>query len=808
MKYYQILYNSSQSSKDGGVGFGIRAMSEDLPQEYIAPITELKIFSDYESGNCPAPRSGELFNEPQKILAMPMNYSYFMLDIAESKTIYILKRCIPLGFDYGYYSSGKATRLGNYSIHLFIFEQKPDSMVFDLMYELPSTNSAYFRPKERVPNPECDELKDLMVGKMSPLEATSNLVVNTTYSEPICEAAYNVLFNYVEVLKQGKKSLVVKIIDSQKSVVIGDFYRLLGAYAPQITFIAGVYSQSINTNINISFVNEYNPESITEESEAYIYCDSAVAPNSEEYKIYYPQLIESANRNDKVAMLKITAWLLSGDYKLVAGKKPQTSSGFFNYCHNQELFTIKELLNTELIDTIAGRTPKQDKLLKNRFVEGLKRAIVDENNKALCEIMKSLHYAKRKSVDITSILSDCRQMCCDYILEGASQVVIIYENVGREIFELFVVQESFIAKENYIGSAELRPKIKDLYRYFVAKPSASLGLLISKLVNNIEAKLLTEILRDANPNIVDRANTYTKFIDQNPEFVTKLWKLVMADNGAASEIDVYKEFEKHRSNDKFAPLLYHQLQNGSYQASSIISFNRQLMELNSAYRGIVLGGESKNRVYTNIFSRLLNEITQKNGVDISNLIKESIIPYREIYAGANWSSLYSLLNGEYNNLPKQFDLAKQIKDKSYLIVIAYKYLDSEMSRSTIADIISSLNGAGCFDAKEYMMYVAKYDTKKQTYCIGEYCMLKKLSFSSAQTLLERLTFYTSIEVLSKYYTREYESMLKKQKVVGFFKNLFNFSKSDKVDSVERNSRESSSRSNGRNSKNIKSKKRK
>ena len=132
MKCYEVLYNSSQTSRSGATGLGIRAQSEQIPDKYL----ELaQIDKKYHKGNYRGIHTSELVKDTTKILDYPVNISYSKVSADNGKTLYVLRRCIALEFDYAYYISGQATRPGNYMEHTLIFDEKPDASIFDLIYE-------------------------------------------------------------------------------------------------------------------------------------------------------------------------------------------------------------------------------------------------------------------------------------------------------------------------------------------------------------------------------------------------------------------------------------------------------------------------------------------------------------------------------------------------------------------------------------------------------------------------------------------------------------------------------------------------
>ncbi|MFI3296779.1 MAG: hypothetical protein R3Y59_04010 [bacterium] len=783
MKYYQILYNSSQSQRDGGVGFGIRAVSDDLPEEYIAPIVAAKYFENYELGSYSSVGAKDLFENPSKILNYPLQYSYTTLKIAGGRSLYILKRCIPLGFDYAYYKSGEATRLGNYVVHLLIFEEKPHSGIFDLLYEQPAPNSAYFIPKQRVPDSSNDELKWLMLDKMPPLEATTNICVESMNQSSIDTLAYNIFFSYIEALKQ-RKALIVKIEDTNKNIVIADLYRLMGEYAPTVTFSSGVYSQNISSAINITFINEYYSYPLPSQNPTFMVCDAKELPTTNEYVKYNQQLSAAVNNGDNSLLHKISKWLLSEDYLIVKDCDEKTSLSFFNYSQDPDKFTVEDACDINIIKLIANKSSNQDALLlNNRLAELLLNKISDDNIIDVCNIMNLINEVKQLGVNIDVIINKCKQKCCDYILAAPSQMILIYEKTNKESFDLFVVKESFVICVDFIEDMDLIPHIKTVWKYFFTDSSKAIDKLLSSLLLKVECNDLTSILKDANSNAQERISLYVKAINKAPNYINELWDLVIADLGNSVKIDIFKVFVEHYDNPSFAKVFYFAFKNTSIiKAEDVLSVSNRLMLGNPAYKQMLIDEEKKNKLYPRIFDSLLGEVSKKRSNDLIKLIEDTVLtPFANtIVETENWHILSDLLNGNYDKPERFYDISKKINDKCYFEQIAYLYLDSASSTSVIEKIVKDLIRLGIFKEDTYLnKHIVNYKNAKQTDCIGIYFRCKDMSFEDAYKFREdTLFFYEGEDVFLKYYEKEYNSYLRKQKVKGFFKNMFSSSKKE------------------------------
>lgn len=205
MKFQEILYNSSESSITGSVGFGVRAKTDGASEDVLKALNKSSFFlRKYSAGTFKVPAPKALLENPSAILDYPVNYAYRETKTEDGRTIYVFLRQIPIVFDYAFFIDGEATRPGNYGYDAIVFDQKPEPEAFEIFYDAPAPGARAFFPANRVLSKDNPELKSIMVGKPSPLPE-GELDVRTAANGPINPTALNIFFHYVEAMQSGKQ---------------------------------------------------------------------------------------------------------------------------------------------------------------------------------------------------------------------------------------------------------------------------------------------------------------------------------------------------------------------------------------------------------------------------------------------------------------------------------------------------------------------------------------------------------------------------------------------------------------------------
>ncbi len=787
MKCYEVLFNSSQCSRSGAAGFGIRSQSEGLSNEYIKAA---QIDRKYHKGNCKGVYASELVKDTTKILDYPVNISYSKAITESGKTLYILRRCIALEFDYAYYVSGQATRPGNYMEHTLIFDEKPDASIFDIIYEKPKAGSRHFRPVNRIPSPENEELKGYMLNKSADFKV-EDLTFETEWNEPVSDMAYNIFFSLIEARKE-KRALVVKIDDKVKNRVIADVCRLLGYYAPEITFTYS-YTDAIDTSkYNITYITQYYSAPALNQMPTFNICEASKSVQTDSADKYMKMLREAVQSNDKVSWNKIVKWLISGDYEFVANASQEASLSFYNYITTPESFTEYDLINDEVIGIIAKRhaNSAEHALIHTRIEEMLRSSLEQGSVKAFVEAAKLVSKFGKSGINLIPALNNVKEECCEYILKTPEQLVEIYTSLDESVFNSYVCPEMFHQKYTHIASKPLYPHLTKLYKYFFKDKLTAGSKILATLLNKVPASQIAGLLKDANPNAEQRKECYLSMIERNTSFVTQIWAVAENDLGNSITENLMKRFGNQHANEEFAPLFYYSLKYCSADSNSIISSSAMVLAQNDTYKQLVINGDKRDKCYYRLFDTILRNISSSNANAYLKLIeKDVILPLQNCIELRQWKYLHNLLNGDaWKNerlalyLKYIYSVANRINFKEKFKEVAYERIKREErdNENLFKEILEDLHKREELNVKELLALIS--GSKKSKFIALLSCCFKEMEtpFNEAMAIVKSLhSEEVEKSVMGKCYESKYRSHCRKEKIKAFFKKLFSRSMDEK-----------------------------
>ena len=152
MKYFHVIYNSSEKGIDGGRGFCFRTYTQDTPSAYLNALQENELLG-YAQGNCESVMPQTLKSDPESIQSYPSSYFFRELVAEGGKHIYALGRTIPVGFDYTFYMKYIPGRMGNYVVDCYLFECRRPMSSRSYTRTLPRDRTASCRRILRRRNP-------------------------------------------------------------------------------------------------------------------------------------------------------------------------------------------------------------------------------------------------------------------------------------------------------------------------------------------------------------------------------------------------------------------------------------------------------------------------------------------------------------------------------------------------------------------------------------------------------------------------------------------------------------------------------
>ncbi len=780
MKYYEILYNSSQSMRSGGVGFGVRAQSEGLPQEYLEVASP---GSPYQKGKFKAPFASELITDTSKILSYPVLFSYEQVETPSGRRLYLLRRNVALEFDYAYYETGKATRPGNYAEHTLIFDERPDASIFQILYEQPAEGSLAFRPVNRIPSPENEELRGYMLGRSEDFKVEDRLVA-TRYNAPIREEAFNILFHLVEARKLNRK-LVVLLAEEGKSIIMGDLCRLARRFAVDISFSCA-YTQNFDPKrFEITYITEHNTAPEITETGGYIVRKATERSKSEAYEKYCEMLKQAALTGDEATLEKVVSWLLSGDYTFVEGTSAEVSLGFFNYCTSPELFGVEQLNHLDLMEVVARREQgsKEHALIHTRIEELVRAALSTQEIPQLASALLLVDQLKRAGIEIEPARALLGEECSLWMSALPERLATLYKALPLEIFDLWIRREHLYTKRSYLLEDVMQDKLKSLYRYFYVRVDEALGDLLAQLLYKLEPQRLAELLQDANPDAMQRQRCYMGAIAQNVDHVKRLWEVAVADLGDGMRVDLFEYFAPHFADERFAELFYYGFRNRQQQPLQLIQTAARLVACNAAFKELLLEGERRMSIYRLLFAEVAPMVRRSEASELLMRIDRDMIkPLNSPTASFlyEWIYLYHLLAGTWMQLPKTepdalYEVALKVGDSSYLREVTKQRLveTSEAQSIQLRTLLHELENRALLDETLLAELLPGFATEKQHRLLELFFELRKTPFKEALALTEQYNYVVDVErVLETLYEKEYKSLCRNRKIKGFFSGLF------------------------------------
>ena len=443
MKYYHIVYTSSQKGLNGSNGFGIRTATENTPREYLDAV--IKGVADNKFANvvtnCDVPSPQELIDtEGAAILRVPPRYFFIQLDVAGGRKVYALGRNIYVGFTETFYYkdkdgniSGKSGRMGTYLIDLYLFEQCPSQEVFQILYEQPQEGSNSFWPEDPSPNKNNLEMASLTTGDpvMLPIEDKSF----STSSKERSPLLISFLLAILDAKLSGNQ-LIVKYPWQRTHQLIAEAFQLLPENSfPQLTFSTNYTGNGYNAPGDILFVNEYykaqyagNGLIIDLESEAY---------HGAEAKAFEEPIKDALEQGNLDKVKKLLAWILSPAYQTLGNVSAETKSVIFVYNQMPNDFTIR------MIDKVSNREELVSSLAKifslssgnnQKFIDELTTKIgyADGIDLAINSI-KELKYYSSKGIDVSKVIANSKDTLNSIIMSSPQNTLLAIKSLGLDM---------------------------------------------------------------------------------------------------------------------------------------------------------------------------------------------------------------------------------------------------------------------------------------------------------------------------------------------------------------------------------------
>ncbi|MBE6327164.1 MAG: hypothetical protein E7077_08930 [Bacteroidales bacterium] len=790
MKYYHVIYNSSEKGIEGGRGFCFRTYTKGTPISYLTALQENDLLN-YSQGEFQQLMPATLKNEPEKIKDYPTSYFFRRLAV-DGKSIYVLGRTIPVGFDYNFYIKFVPGRMGNYVTDCYMFEENPGADVLQILYENPAPLSNRFIPTDPTPNEGNEEMKSLSLGQMEALPLEDK-PFNADSLSTVSDNAIKALFSLIEA-KKNNKVLVVKTNWKEAAGVIADLYRLLPKdIVGDFSFVSNYQEDGVPKDVQILFINEYY--SYTFSDNMAVKCN----PNegwteTPEYETFGEALKKDLDNNNIKSVHDRVKWLLSDTYYKVKDKSKETNAAFYQYCIVPEEFSLAIIDKNEEFTALLAEHVKKIEKNKEPFMTLVSNKVKEiSSSKDAVNVVNYLEWLKKKGFDVAIIGEQNKTHITELISASAadfSSAISITDGKLPIISQYF--DKSVLEKKNsFLDDDALKSKWIELYKFFYKVEDLS-GNNRKKVLERVVANGLNEsdILTVLNTLYEESesssvASLLKEEISANPDKVDVYWPLLvnyMEKHGqnkmSVDFVDVYK---KHLSAKNFAPIFFYQYKiNGlSESPEKALAVLKSVAETNLALKSL-FESEFDSAIYNKLFLEVKDVIKNddKRSLDFAKSIKTNVLDFFSKQITGEWSLLYNFLTSAEDvvnskNILEYLSLAECVESETLFkglqeqfISIALKSSDSNVTKKIVELLIKLVTN----DTEDLLAIFS--DKKKQSKARNffiEILKQNKVDIKSAEKLIadKKIPVDSDDEFLIDVYEDQYKSYKRKN----FIKNL-------------------------------------
>lgn len=499
MKYYHVIYNSSQRTQNNGVGLGIRTYTQGTPSEYLEALKTAGLFS-YSSGNMPQPNAQNLFKDGTLIEALPVSYCYAKLFVPTlGKDIFVISRTISVGFDYPYYLKNAVARLDNFVLDAYIFEEYPGEETMEIFYGNPSEGAVRFVPKSPVPSAENEEMKRLSVGHadLLPIEELS---FRSKELQTIHAKSFDLLFAYIES-RRLNQPLFVKCDPALAPLLMADLMRLLPNHLEaDATFWANYQDEGWRDGFQIYFVNDSYRYDYQSQGGIYILDLSAgEIAQSIEAKSYKQEVIDLVASHDQVNLDKLLAWMLNPIYAKIREKSDAVKKVLYDYTIEPAAFQLSSIeKNTEelwpvLLDHFSSNNNNQD-LFNCRLCSELTSQTSAEG---LFHILRLCNNLISVGFQLNGVISACKtDITTKLLFSEEIFAASIKEFNGIIEIEKYFDKTVFEAKSYFLDNPMFASEWSNIYQLFCTDIERRPDNLIQRMFkDNIARPIRDEVIK-------------------------------------------------------------------------------------------------------------------------------------------------------------------------------------------------------------------------------------------------------------------------------------------------------------------------
>lgn len=612
MNYRHVIYNSSEKSQTGSVGFGVRCSTEGTNPEELASLESNGLFEFSYVG--PNLSIGVLTQNPEAVLELVPTYFFRTISMPGGKPVYALGRKIGVGFDYTYYLNGKAGRLGNYVVDCYVFDEAPTAREFEILLEDAMAGSNHFIPVSPIPNPGNEEMKRISLGhhptlpvECKPFDASSR--------PRITPQAIDLLFAYITASKEGKPVLVKSDVKTPPQLMAQLAMLVPQSLIPSLTFTTNHDAEGKKPGINIVFVNQYYDYEIFPKQWVMLDLNTGAPKfHSEEMDMFRGQVENYVAAGDLGSVHKLVAWCSSPLYEKSKSMSPATRTQLYSYFHDYSHFDIDRMAGDNDLKNTLSVCFTANPADQNRLQASLQQRFDETQN--LNEMFRWMDLVtSMRPVNLKQLVENNRAVITNNVFEDVDSFLKFYEYYVPRLDDalLFVDARGFARNADYLSSPALNKYWDKLYMTFRPELHTDPKRLVRQMLHDrVPEAMRTLVLGTEIPAPRDRVNVLIDILRDGGEYedtVLDMLYRVLTAPGNAERPDLFAIFPNRVADPRYRRFYELQLETWTPRDVAQIKAYAQCLAV-----FLKNGGQSwhkLNAALTNLYALLRDNMRRK-----------------------------------------------------------------------------------------------------------------------------------------------------------------------------------------------------
>ena len=760
MHCHQLIYTASEVSRSERPGFGIRAVSEGFP-DYLYPLVNGRMTS-YQSGAFETIPGNKLAEMPERILEYPRAYFFTTAKLDNGKKVYFLGRAVATGFDYPYYKTGNpSTRTGNYVSHIFIFENEPDTSIFDTLFESPLPGQQSFVPTNLLPTTSNDELKALMLGTAQPIPAIDGGFSSSVKGVP--DISLDLLFDLVSALTEGKR-MVIKMDASAAPAACAGLMRLLPKkYALEMSFVINHQDEGIPEGTRLTFINQYYQYPTPSGHIRAV--DYLINPHPATLieKKWRWQIADAIGHDDFERAVIIVSWLFNRLSTRMMDQSDELNWSLIRYLYLPDDFTLGEIAEVDgllpVLSKIIAADPPKSVLLTNLLTREFEEA------QSVAEIIHLMTLCERvasSGISVQEVYDGVSHHITEFALSSPAALYGLIQFHPVPVLRKYLDLSRTEGNKEFLSCELFLDKWEQVYSLFYQAPFPVRDIMTRMQSLRLEEGQIKSVLAEICPKAEDRVHLYITCLKEHPEELGSFLPYLEWDKIASEKIDYATELSGLLDREEYAPLFLKGMEYRKDIMSPVDTL--RLCEVisgrNAAFRELL---SNNTTIYAALFEQVVGKIKDgtlssfKSQVDIES----SVLPLiaEDNPARKGWSNLRDIYSLSIPNKmwPEScYNLALEISEADYIRAIAPRGFAQFETLDEIVCFVDALTDIAGFSSEEIVASAASVGRSiTRAYYIVALAKKNHLSFDKVMALADALSIQDRNGFYSEFFKKQY-----------------------------------------------------